>query len=83
MVMLIVARTDPPLLLAQMVYVVVVVCKAVGIPQIVPLFVPKLRPAGSVALISHEVIVPEPVNVAFSGKSVLDWPFVSVRFSGV
>ena len=83
MVILIVARTDPPLLLAQMVYVVVVVCKAVGIPQIVPLLVPKLRPAGSVALISHEVIVPEPVNVAFSGKSVLDWPFVSVRFSGV
>ena len=72
MVMLIVARTEPPLLLAQMVYVVVVVCKAVGIPQTVPLLVPKLRPAGSVALISHEVIVPEPVKVAFRGKSVLD-----------
>ena len=61
----------------------VVVLKAVGVPQIVPLLVPKLRPAGSVASISHEVIVPEPVNVAFNGKSMLDWPFVSVRFSGV
>ena len=49
-----------------------VVCRTVGTPQIVPLLVPKLRPAGKVALISHEVISPEPVNVAFSGKSVLD-----------
>ena len=35
------------------------------------LLVPKLRPAGKVALMAHEVIVPEPVKVAFSGKSVL------------
>ena len=54
----------------------------VGMPQIVPLLVPKLRPAGKVALISHEVMVPEPVSVASSGKSLLDCPFVSVRFSG-
>ena len=40
-------------------------------PQIVPLLVPKLRPAGKVALIAHEVIVPEPVKVALSGKSLL------------
>ena len=53
-----------------------------GMPQIVPLLVPKLRPAGKVPLISHEVMVPEPVTVALSGKSVLDCPFVSVRFSG-
>ena len=72
MVMLTVAELEPPLLLAQTVYVVAVVCKTVGTPQIVPLLVPKLRPAGKVALISHEVISPEPVNVAFSGKSVLD-----------
>ena len=51
-------------------------------PQIVPLLVPKLSPAGKVALIDHEVIVPEPVNVAFRGKSVLDWSFVRVRFTG-
>lgn len=82
MVMLMVADVEPPLLFAQMVYVVVVVCNTVGIPQIVPLLVPKLSPAGKVALIAHEVIVPEPVNVAFSGKSVLDWSFVRVRFTG-
>ena len=59
-----------------------VVCRTVGIPQIVPLLVPKFRPAGKVPLMAQEVIVPEPVKVAFSGKSVLDWPFVSVKFSG-
>ena len=51
-------------------------------PQIVPLLVPKLRPAGKVALIAQEVIVPEPVTVAVSGKSVLAVLLVSVKFSG-
>ena len=40
-------------------------------PQTVPLEVPKFSPDGRVALISHEVIVPGPVKVALSGKSVL------------
>ena len=44
----------------------------VGVPQMVPLLVPKERPLGSAGLMAHEVIVPEPVSVAFSGKSVLD-----------
>ena len=81
MVMLTVAFTEPPLLLAQIVNVLSDI-KEVGVPQIVPLLVPKERPLGSAGLMAHEVIVPEPVNVAFSGKSVLDCPFVSVRFSG-
>ncbi len=59
-----------------------VVCRTVGIPQMVPLLVPKFRPAGKVPLMAQEVIVPEPVNVALNGKSGLDWPFVSVKFSG-
>ena len=48
----------------------------------VPLLVPNESPLGSAGLMAHEVIVPEPVSVALNGKSVLDCPFVSVRFSG-
>ena len=73
---------DPPVLFAQIVYVVAVVCKTVGMPQIVPLLVPKLRPAGRVALMAHEVMVPEPVKVAFSGKSLLWLPLVKTRVLG-
>ena len=72
MVMLTVAELEPPLLLAQTVYVTGLVCKTVAIPHIVPLLAPKLRPFGRSGEISHEVIAPEPVKVAFSGKSVLD-----------
>ena len=81
-VMLIVAELEPPELFAQIVYVTGLVCKTVGVPQIVPLSVPKLRPSGKVALISHEVIFPLPVKVALSGKSRLAVLLVSVRFSG-
>ena len=51
-------------------------------PQTVPLLVPKDRPDGRLGLMAQEVIVPEPVTVAFSGKSVLANPLVSVKFSG-
>ena len=54
----------------------------VGVPQIVPLLVPKERPLGRAGEIAHEVITPEPVSVAFSGKSLLWLLIVSVRFSG-
>ena len=77
-----VAEVEPPLLFAQMVYVVAVVCNTVGMPQIVPLLVPKLRPVGRLPLISHDVMTPEPVSVAFSGKSMLASPLISVKFSG-
>ena len=69
-VMLTVAEDEPPLLLAQMVNVLSVI-KDVGVPQIVPLLVPKDKPLGRVGEIAHEVIVPEPVRLAISGKSVL------------
>ena len=69
-VMFTVAEDDPPLLLAQMVNVLSVI-NDVGVPQIVPLLVPKDRPLGRVGEIAHEVIVPEPVRLAISGKSVL------------
>ena len=79
--MLTVAFTEPPLLLAQIVNVLRVI-NEVGVPQIVPLLVPNDRPLGSAGLIAHDVIAPEPVTVAFSGKSLLWLLMVSVRFSG-
>ena len=75
------AEDEPPLLFAQIVNVLSVI-KDVGVPQMVPLLVPKFKPEGKAGLMAQEVIAPDPVNDAFSGKSVLDWPFVSVRFSG-
>ena len=69
-VMLTVAEDDPPLLLAQIVNVLSVI-NEVGVPQIVPLLVPKFSPLGRAGEIAHEVIEPEPVSVAFSGKSLL------------
>ena len=81
MVMLTVDEDEPPLLFAQIVNVLSVI-KDVGVPQMVPLLVPKFRPDGRLGLMAQEVIAPEPVTVAFSGKSVLDWPLVSVMFDG-
>ena len=81
MVMLTVAEDEPPLLFAQIVNVSNVI-NEVGVPQMVPLLVPKFRPDGRLGLMAQEMIVPEPVTVAFSGKSVLDWPFVSVMLDG-
>ena len=69
-VMLTVAEVEPPVLLAQMVKVLSVI-NEVGVPQIVPLLVPKDRPLGKVGEIAQEVIAPEPVNVGLNGKSVL------------
>ena len=81
MVMLTVAEDEPAELFAQIVNVLNVI-NEVGVPQMVPLLVPKFRPDGRLGLMAQEVIVPEPVTVAFSGKSVLDWPLVSVMLDG-
>ena len=48
---------EPPLLLAQIVNVLSVI-NEVGVPQIVPLLVPKLRPNGKLELIAHDVTDP-------------------------
>ena len=69
-VMLTVALTEPPLLLAEIVNVLSVI-NDVGVPQMVPLLVPKDKPLGKAGLMVQDVIVPEPVTVAVSGKSVL------------
>ena len=81
MVMLISALLEPPELLAQIVKFEVE-NNCVGIPQIVPLFVPKFKPEGKVALISQEVISPGPVNVGASGKSLLTVLLVNSRVIG-
>ena len=70
MVMLTVAEDEPPLLFAQIVNVLSVI-KDVGVPQIVPLLVPKDKPLGKVGLMAQDMIVPEPDSVALNGKSVL------------
>ena len=57
MVMLIVVDFEPTELLAQIVYTSPDTI-TVGVPQIVPLLVPKLRPSGSDGSISHELIEP-------------------------
>ena len=69
--MLTVAEVEPPVLFAQIVYVTDIVCKTLGIPQIVQLLVPNDKPLGSAGEIAQEVIAPEPVSVAFSGRSLL------------
>ena len=68
--MLTVALTEPPLLFAQIVNVLSVI-NEVGVPHIVPLLVSNVKPLGSAGEIAHEVIAPEPVSVAVSGRSLL------------
>ena len=46
-VRLMVVDDEPLALVAVIVYIAGVICKAVGAPQIVPLLVPKVSPAGS------------------------------------
>jgi len=73
-----VAFKEPPELLAQMVKFVVL-RSWVGVPQIVPLLVPKFKPVGNVALIAQDVISPLPFKVGFKGKSMLT--VLLVKFS--
>ena len=78
-VMLIVAESEPPELLAQIVYSTAVVCSVVGVPQMLPLVEPKDRPVGRLGLISHDVTVP-PLTVGVLVVMVV--PFSRVMFSG-
>ena len=80
-VMFTVAEDEPPLLFAQIVNVLSVIIE-VGVPQIVPLLVPNDKPLGSAGEIAHEVIVPEPVSVALSGKSLEEVLMVSTSVLG-
>ena len=46
-VRLMVVEDEPLALVAVIVYITGVICKTVGVPQTVPLSVPKSRPAGN------------------------------------
>ena len=78
-VMLTVAVSVPPVLLAVTVYCVVDVI-AVGVPEISPLVVENERPAGSDGLIDHAVTGP-PLALGVTEDIVTS--FVKVRELGV
>ena len=61
-VMLIWSEKSPPELLAQTVYVTVVVCKDSGVPEIAPVAVLIERPAGKSGLIPQILAVPPVVD---------------------
>ena len=69
-VMLTVALTEPPLLLAEIVNVLSVI-NDVGVPQIVPLLVPKDKTAWQSWADGPGRDRPRTLTVAVSGKSVL------------
>ena len=58
MVILTLTSTEPPELLAQIVYITGSICKIVGVPQMVPLLDSKFKPAGKSGLISQLVTAP-------------------------
>ena len=75
-VMLTVALTEPPLLLAEIVNVLSVI-NDVGVPQMVPLLVPKDKPLGKAGLMAHEVTLPVVPLVVMDGVTgVMAVPFV-------
>ena len=78
-VMVTVAVSLPPVLVAVTVYVVAVL-NSVGVPEMVPSVVLKLKPAGSVAEIVHEVTSP-PLTLGVT--EVIAVPLVSVNEFGL
>ena len=81
MVMLTVAEDEPPLLFAQIVNVLSVI-RDVGVPQMVPLLVPKFKPEGKAGLMAQLTISPEPVTVGESGRSLETVLFVKSKSFG-
>ena len=80
MVILTVVDFEPAELLAQMVNVAPD-STTLGVPEMVPVLVSKLRPDGRVALICHEVTLPDVLvleNVGDTGLIAL--PLVAVMF---
>ena len=77
------ATTEPPVLFAHTLYAVVV-HNWVAVPYSVPLPLPKEIPLGKFVLFSvQDVIVPEPVTLGTSGKSLDAVLLVKVTFSGL
>ena len=75
-VMLIVVDFEPAELFAQIVYTAPLITW-VGVPQIVPLLVPKVSPVGRLALIAQDVTLPVVELVDMVGVTgVIATPFV-------
>ena len=70
MVMLMYAVAVPPVLVPVMVNMLRV-SNSVGVPLSTPVEVLKDKPLGTDGLMAHEVMVPEPVMVGESGRSLL------------
>ena len=62
MVMLSRTEWDPPLLLAQTVWVLVVVCSTSGVPEMAPVLGSNDSPEGRLGWMAHEVGVPPVVD---------------------
>ena len=69
-VMLMYAVAVPPVLVPVMVYMLRV-SNSVGVPLRIPVAVSKAKPLGTDGLMAHEVMMPEPVTVGESGRSLL------------
>ena len=80
MVILTVVDFEPAELLAQMVKTAPA-STTLGVPEMVPLLLSKLRPEGSVALISHEVTLPDVLILENDGDTeAIALPLVAVMF---
>ncbi len=69
-VMLMYAVADPPVFVAVIVNIERA-SNSVGVPLSTPVEALKTRPLGTDGLMAHEVMVPEPVMVGESGRSLL------------
>ena len=80
MVILTVVDFEPAELLAQMVKTAPA-STTLGVPEMVPLLLSKLRPEGRVALISHEVTLPDVLTLEKDGDTeAIALPLVAVMF---
>ena len=81
MVMLMYAVAVPPVLVPVMVNMLRV-SNSVGVPLSTPVEVLKDKPLGTDGLMAHEVMVPEPIMVGESGRSLLAVLLVMVKSFG-
>ena len=72
---------EPPVFVAVMVYMLRV-SSSVGVPLSTPVTASKAKPLGTDGLMAHDVMVPEPVMVGESGRSLLGVLLVMTRSLG-
>ena len=80
-VMLIVVDLDPAELFAQTVYTAPA-STTLGVPEMVPVLLSKFSPEGKVALISHEVTLPDVLVFENEGDTgLIALPLIAVMFA--